>query len=131
MAHRSSPRKNLRLCAPIEIVLAKGTLSVAVVVQLWRLVLVSKTAVWLAPPYAIARIWPGAVCVAESHAVQRVRTPYLKLLSADAAAWGNVMHYWRTTDFIKRAVPYINALDFRRTDSGHDWANSSPPPIRR
>ncbi len=49
-------------------------------------------------------------------------TPYLKLLSADAAAWGNVMHYWRTTDFIRRAVPYVNAMDFRATDTQKSFA---------
>lgn len=43
--------------------------------------------------------------------------PYLKLLDSDAAAWANVMHYWRTTDFIRRAVTYVNALDFRLTDT--------------
>ena len=42
-------------------------------------------------------------------------TPYLKLLSADSACWANVMHYWKTADFIRRAVPYVNALDFRLT----------------
>ena len=42
-------------------------------------------------------------------------TPYLTLLIADAASWANVMHYWRTTDFIRRAVPYVNAMDFRLT----------------
>ena len=42
-------------------------------------------------------------------------TPYLKLLSADSACWANVMHYWKTTDFIRRAVPYVHALDFRLT----------------
>jgi hypothetical protein len=25
------------------------------------------------------------------------------------------MHYWGTADFIRRAVPYVNALDFRLT----------------
>jgi hypothetical protein len=40
-------------------------------------------------------------------------TPYLKLLSADSACWANVMHYWKTADFIRRAVPYVNALDFQ------------------
>ncbi len=44
-------------------------------------------------------------------------TPYLKLLCADAARWANVMHYWQTTEFIRRAIPYVNALDFRRTDT--------------
>jgi hypothetical protein len=42
-------------------------------------------------------------------------TPYLKLLSADSARWANVMHYWKTADFLRRAVPYVNALDFRLT----------------
>ena len=42
-------------------------------------------------------------------------TPYLKLLSADSACWANVMHYWKTADFIRRAGPYVNALDFRLT----------------
>ena len=44
-------------------------------------------------------------------------TPYLKLLSADSACWANVMHYWKTADFIRRAVPYVNALDFRLTST--------------
>lgn len=43
--------------------------------------------------------------------------PYLKLLSADAACWANVMHYWKTADFIRRAVPYVYGLDFRVIDT--------------
>ena len=43
--------------------------------------------------------------------------PYLQLLSADAARWANVMHNWKTADFIRRAIPCVNALDFRLTDT--------------
>ena len=44
-------------------------------------------------------------------------TPYLTLLSSDAQCWGNVMHYWRAADFVRRAVPYVHELDFRSTDA--------------
>jgi hypothetical protein len=43
--------------------------------------------------------------------------PYLKLSSKDAARWANFMHYWKTADFIRRAVPYVYAMDFRTTDA--------------
>jgi hypothetical protein len=48
--------------------------------------------------------------------------PYLKLLNKDAAAWANVMHYWKTADFIRRAIPYVNTLDFRTTDTQRCFA---------
>ncbi len=41
--------------------------------------------------------------------------PSLKLLDRDAEGWGNVMHYWKTADFIRQAVPYLFALDYRLT----------------
>ncbi len=43
--------------------------------------------------------------------------PYLKLLSKDAARWANVMHYWKTADFIRRAVPYLYPMNFGATDT--------------
>lgn len=43
--------------------------------------------------------------------------PYLRLLSKDATRWANVMHYWKPADFIRHAVPYVNAMDFRVTDT--------------
>ena len=43
--------------------------------------------------------------------------PYLKLLSEEAARWGNIMHYWKTADFIRRAVPYVHNLDWRSADT--------------
>lgn len=43
--------------------------------------------------------------------------PYLKLFSKDATAWANVMHYWKTADFIRRTIPYLNALNFGATDT--------------
>lgn len=44
-------------------------------------------------------------------------TPYLKLLSADATRWGNVMHYWKTADFLRQAIPYVTKMDFRLTNT--------------
>lgn len=36
--------------------------------------------------------------------------PYLTLLDGHAAGWANAMHYHGTTDFIRRAVPFICGL---------------------
>jgi hypothetical protein len=33
--------------------------------------------------------------------------PYLVLFDDESAGWANVMHYWRTTDFIRRAVYHL------------------------
>ncbi len=41
--------------------------------------------------------------------------PSLQLLNGNAEGWCNVMHYWKTADFIRRAVPYVFALDYRLT----------------
>ena len=30
--------------------------------------------------------------------------PYLQLLSGDSARWANVMHYWKTADFVRHAI---------------------------
>lgn len=43
--------------------------------------------------------------------------PYLELLSEDAACWANVMHYWKTADFIRRGVSYVYAMDYRTTEA--------------
>ena len=39
--------------------------------------------------------------------------PYLDLLSSDADRWANVMHYWKTADFVRRAIPLVFDMDFR------------------
>ncbi len=38
--------------------------------------------------------------------------PYFVLLNNEANGWANIMHYWNTADFIRRAIPYINNLEF-------------------
>ena len=43
--------------------------------------------------------------------------PYLHLFHAGSKGWGNVMHYWKTADFIRRAVPHVHGLDFRLVDT--------------
>ena len=43
--------------------------------------------------------------------------PYLKRVGGNATPWGNVMHYWKTGDFIRSAVPYIYDLDWRQSDT--------------
>lgn len=41
----------------------------------------------------------------------------LQLLSGDAARWANVMHYWKTADFVRHAIPLVFNMDFRFTDT--------------
>jgi len=43
--------------------------------------------------------------------------PYLKLVSGDAASWANVMHYWKTGDFIRSAIPYIYGRKWSSSDT--------------
>lgn len=43
--------------------------------------------------------------------------PYLQILSGDAARWANVMHYWKTADFVRHAIPLVFNMDYRFTDS--------------
>jgi|WetSurMetagenome_2_1015567.scaffolds.fasta_scaffold61606_2 hypothetical protein len=42
--------------------------------------------------------------------------PYLRLGDNEAAGWANVMHYWQTADFIRRAISYINDLGLDSTE---------------
>jgi hypothetical protein len=41
--------------------------------------------------------------------------PYLSLLDSNSAGWANVMHYWRTLDFVRKAVPIVYEMNFSRT----------------
>ncbi len=43
--------------------------------------------------------------------------PYLRLLSGDAARWADVMHYWKTADFVRHAIPLVFNMDYRFTDT--------------
>jgi len=43
--------------------------------------------------------------------------PYLQLLSGDASRWGNVMHDWKTADFVRHAIPLVFNMDFRRAET--------------
>ena len=43
--------------------------------------------------------------------------PYLQVLSKDAARWANVMHYWKTADFIRRAIPRVYKMNFGQTNT--------------
>ena len=43
--------------------------------------------------------------------------PYLTLLDSDAEGWANVMHYWKTADFIRHASDLIRALDPEHPDT--------------
>jgi hypothetical protein len=38
--------------------------------------------------------------------------PYLTLLDSNASGWANVMHYWNTADFIRKAVPLIWDMNY-------------------
>ena len=45
--------------------------------------------------------------------------PYLKLLNKEAEGWANVMHYWKTADFIRTGVRHVSGMfaDFRAADA--------------
>jgi len=43
--------------------------------------------------------------------------PYLTLLDSDAEGWANVMHYWKSADFIRHATDLIRALDPEHPDT--------------
>ena len=43
--------------------------------------------------------------------------PYLQLLSGDASRWANVMHYWKTADFVRHAIPLVFNMDFRLAET--------------
>ena len=45
--------------------------------------------------------------------------PYLKLFNKEAEGWANVMHYWRTGDFIRTGVRHLSEMfaDFRAADA--------------
>jgi hypothetical protein len=38
--------------------------------------------------------------------------PYLSLLDSNSAGWANVMHYWKTLDFVRKAVPIVYEMNF-------------------
>lgn len=44
--------------------------------------------------------------------------PYLSLLSNNAAGWANTMHYWKTMDFVRKAVPLVYDMDWRKDVTG-------------
>lgn len=44
--------------------------------------------------------------------------PYLALRDADAAGWANVMHYWKTADFLRRGVGiFCEGRDLRSSNA--------------
>ena len=45
--------------------------------------------------------------------------PYLNPLSSNAAAWANIMHYWKAADFIRSGIKYVYDMNFSTTDARH------------
>lgn len=43
--------------------------------------------------------------------------PYLCLFDGNAAGWANAMHYWRTLDFVRNAVPLVWDMNFSKKDT--------------
>lgn len=43
--------------------------------------------------------------------------PFLKKTDKSAEGWGNVMHYWKTADFVRRSVPYLAGQDITTPDN--------------
>jgi len=43
--------------------------------------------------------------------------PYLCLFDDNAAGWANVMHYWKTLEPVRRAIPIVHAMDFRSVEA--------------
>jgi len=43
--------------------------------------------------------------------------PNLTLLSSNAAGWANVMHYHKTLDVVRKAIPLIYKLDYKLNDT--------------
>ena len=43
--------------------------------------------------------------------------PYLTLLSSNAAAWANIMHYWKTVDFIRSGIKYVYDMNYNTSDA--------------
>jgi hypothetical protein len=37
--------------------------------------------------------------------------PYMAIMNEECAGWANVMHYWKTTDFVRNAVDVLKAMD--------------------
>jgi len=48
--------------------------------------------------------------------------PSLALFDESASAWANIMHYWKTADFIRRASDIVRGLDFDLPDSQRIFA---------
>jgi hypothetical protein len=42
--------------------------------------------------------------------------PFLVLGDHKTKGWGNVMHYWQTADFIRRAIPFFAGANFQNPD---------------
>jgi hypothetical protein len=43
--------------------------------------------------------------------------PYLTLFDNNSAGWANVMHYYKTLDFVRIAIPLIYKMDYRQNDT--------------
>ena len=45
--------------------------------------------------------------------------PYLNPLSSNAAAWANIMHYWKPADFIRSGIKHVHNMNYSTTDARH------------
>ena len=43
--------------------------------------------------------------------------PYMALLDEESAGWANVMHYWKTTEFVRNAVDFLKEMDWNQIET--------------